>query len=124
MISGKCRHSRGIGSIIATVTALASVGCTYTPEVVRMEPKSVAEELGFPGCSVSAPLDPAEVAEMGKRLKIYPNPAEDPAWSKMLAVKRPVDQLRRVSCNSKNVSSYVLIRNDEVVFKFDIGFFD
>ncbi len=89
-----------------------------------MEPRSVAEKLGYPGCGVSVPLHPAEAVEMGRALKIYPNPAEDPEWSKMLAIRRPEDQLRRVSCESNKLSSYVLIRNDEVVFKFDIGFFD
>lgn len=89
-----------------------------------MEPSAVAKKLGFPDCAVSVPLNPAEVVKMGKELKIYPNPAEDPEWSKMLAIRQPEDQLRRVSCKSKNVSSYVLVRGDQVVFKFDIGFFD
>lgn len=124
MISGKYSRFGGVGFIVAAATAFARVGCVSAPEVMRMEPRSVAEKLGYPGCGVSVPLHPAEAVEMGRALKIYPNPAEDPEWSKMLAIRRPEDQLRRVSCESNKLSSYVLIRNDEVVFKFDIGFFD
>jgi len=122
MISGRYCRADGIGFIIATAAVLA--GCASAPEAMRMEPRTVAEKLGFPDCGVSIPLNPVEVVEMGRELKLYPNPAEDPEWSKMLAIRRPEDQLRRVSCEAKNLSSYVLIRNDEVVFKSDIGFFD
>src|SRR5690606_23552506 len=112
------------GFVIAAAIACAFVGCASAPEAIRMEPISVAEKLGLQGCKVSVPLSPEEVVKLGRELKIYPNPAEDPEWSKMVAIRRPEDQLRRVSCESKNISSYVLIRNDKVVFKFDTGFFD
>ena len=124
MISGRCCRSDGVEFIIAAAIACASVGCASAPEAMRMEPRSVAEKLGFPDCKISVPLSPDEVVKLGRELKIYPNPAEDPEWSRMVAIRRPEDQLRRVSCESKNISSYVLIRNDEVIFKFDIGFFD
>lgn len=122
MISSRCCRSGCIGLVVAA--AFAVVGCASAPEAMRMEPRSVAKELGFPGCKVSVPLNPTEVVKMGRELKIYPNPAEDPEWNKMVAIQRPGDQLRRVSCESRNLSSYVLIRNTEVVFRFDIGFLD
>ena len=114
----------GAGFIIAAALAFAAVGCASAPDAIKMEPDSVAEKLGFANCEVSVPLDPDEVAELGRALKIYPNPAEDPEWSKMVAIRQPEDQLRRVSCEPNNISSYVLVRNDEVIFKFDIGFLD
>lgn len=123
MRSDRCCRTNGAGFIIATAIAFAVVSCASVPEPMRYEPKTVAKKLGFPDCKVSIPLNPAEVVEMGRDLRIYPNPAEDPEWSKLMAIRQPDDQIRRVSCTT-NIFSYVLIRNDKVVFKFDVGSFD
>lgn len=114
----------GAGFIISAALAFAAVGCASAPDAIKMEPDLFAEKLGFANCEVSVPLDPDKVAELGRELKIYPNPTEDLEWSKMVAIRQPEDQLRRVSCGSNHISPYVLVRSDEVIFKFDIGFFD
>lgn len=67
MISGKYSRFGGVGFIVAAATAFACVGCVSAPEVMRMEPRSVAEKLGCPGCGVSVPLHPAEAVEMEER---------------------------------------------------------
>jgi hypothetical protein len=79
---------------MAAVIAFAVVGCASGPPAIKMEPRSVAKQLGYPNCKVSVPLAQAEVIEMGRKLQIYPNPEGNPEWNKMIAIQQPGDQLR------------------------------
>src|SRR5690606_17872196 len=119
-IFSRCFRSDGNGPVIATAIALALVGCASAPKSLSIEPSSIAEKLGFPGCEISVALNPSEVVDLGRKMKIYPDPTEDPEWGKMIAIRQPGDQIRRVSCSAKNVSSYILVRNEGVIFKLDV----
>ena len=113
-----------ISSQLLIAMAFAISGCASAPPPVKLEPKLVAQSIGFPNCDISVPLTQAEWAELGRKVAIYPNPAEDPEWARLVAFQQPGDELRRVSCRDTNIHSYVLVRKGEVVFKFDMRFFD
>jgi len=95
-----------------------------------MEPKSIAKQLGLPGCRVSIPLSQSEVIEDAKRIG-NPDLEKYPQWIEMTSNTRPGDQLRLVNClmagrsrKTGDVYYYVLIRNGKIISEFHIGFFN
>lgn len=94
----------GCGFIITVAFAIA--GCASAPTKVKMEPKSVARELGFPSCRVSVPLSQAEVIADAKRMG-NPKPESYPEWIDMTASIQSGDQLRLVDCLNANRSTNV-----------------
>jgi len=126
-------HKDSFGSrefVTAITIAFVVAGCTSAPATVRMEPKSIAKQLGLPDCRTSVPLSQSEVIEDAKRIGA-PNPEKYPEWIEMTSNIRPGDQLRLVNClrasRSENVGDpyyYALIRNGKIISKFHIGFFN
>ncbi|HJR75099.1 MAG TPA: hypothetical protein VJ806_15855 [Luteimonas sp.] len=120
------RHA-GYAAVAGMAFALA--GCASAPTAVKMEPKSVAKQLGLQGCRVSVPLSQAEVISDAKRTG-NPNPEAYREWTEITANIQPGDQLRLVNClesRSKDVGNpyyYALVRNDAIILKFHVGFFD
>ena len=118
------------GFVVAVTIAFVAAGCASTPALIKMEPKSIAEQLGLPHCRVSVPLSESEVIEDAKRIGNQ-NPEKYPEWIEMTSNLQPGDQLRLVNClrasRSKNVGDpyyYALIRNGKIISKFHIGFFN
>jgi hypothetical protein len=115
---------------VAIAFALAVAGCASEPTALRMEPRSMAQQLGLPDCKVSVPLSQAEVIEDAKRVG-NPNPERSQDWIEITKDFQPGDQLRAVNCLSAARSRavgdpyyYALIRNDAIIVKFHIGFFN
>jgi len=97
---------------------------------MRMEPKSIAKQLGRPYCRVSVPLSQSEVMEDAKRMHT-PDPEQYVEWIEMKSKIQPEDQLRLVNCFGTSRSKYggdpyhyVLIRNGKIISEFHIAFFD
>ena len=123
--------SSGFRGLVTAITiAFVVAGCTSDPATVRMEPKSIAQQLGLPGCRVSIPLSQPEVIDDAKRIG-NPDLEKYPEWIEMTSNIRPGDQLRLVNClmasRSRKVGDvyyYVLIRNGKIISEFHIGFFN
>lgn len=112
------------GSATAIFIASALAGCASSPRAVKMEATPVADQLGFPGCSVSVPLSQPEVIQSAKRAG-NPTPESYPEWTAMTASIQPGDQIRLVDCMSVQRSRrvgdpyyYALFRGGRVVAKF------
>ena len=93
------------------------MGCTTATGPVRFEGRSVADRLGLQNCAVSIPLSPGDPAVIGRKWDMYPDLEKDPGWMRMLAMQRPGDELRLVSCRVGNPYFYALIRNDSVIYR-------
>jgi len=122
------RHRRAPGASVRlgfiAVIACAAAGCASSRPAVKMEPGSVATQLGVPGCRVSIPLSQSEVIEDAKRMG-NPNPEKYPEWIGMVASKQPGDQWRLVDCLSASRAAkvgdpyyYALIRDGKIVSRF------
>ncbi|GLQ95626.1 hypothetical protein [Dyella mobilis] len=116
--------------VIVVAIALAVAGCASGPTDLRVEPRSIAQKLGLPDCKVSVPLSQAEVIDDAKRVG-NPNPERNQDWIEITKNFQPGDELRAVNClsaaRSKDVGDpyyYALIRNDVIVLKFHVGFFN
>lgn len=117
----RCGRTFVGGGFIITV---AIAGGAPVPTEVKMEPKSIAKELGFQSCRVSIPLSQAEVIADAKRMG-NPKLESYPEWIDMTVSSRPGDQLRLVDClkaaQSTNVGDpyyYVLVRGGKIVSEF------
>jgi hypothetical protein len=116
------------GFVTAITIAFVAAGCTSAPATVRMEPKSIAKQIGFPYCKVSVPLSQSEVIEEAKRMDI-PDPEKYVGWIKMKSNIQPGDQLRLVNFFTASRSKYgedpyyyALIRNGKIISEFHIAF--
>lgn len=117
------RHSAGhlsrlMGLAFVITITLAVVGCASTPQVFKMEPKSMAKRLGLPNCRVSVPLSRTEVIDAVKQWDNYPNPENNQEWVEITSNLKPGDQLRMASCKVGDPYFYALIRDDTIFFKF------
>ena len=123
--------SSGFRGLVTAITiAFVVAGCASEPTTLRMEPKSIAKQLGFPYCRVSVPLTQSEVMEDAKRMDI-PDPETYVEWIKMKSNIQPGDQVRLLNCFGTSRSKYggdpyhyVLIRNGKIISEFHIAFFD
>jgi hypothetical protein len=118
------------GFVTAITIAFVVAGCASEPTTLRMEPKSIAKQLGLPYCKVSVPLSQSEVIEDAKRWNV-PDPEQYVEWIKMKSSIQSGDQLRLVNCFGAGRSKYggdpyhyVLIRNGKIISEFHIAFFD
>lgn len=76
-------------SIFFYVTAaLAVSACSMPSEMIRREPRSIARDLGFPGCRVSIPLTKEDVIEVGREWELYTDPLIDPEWDRFVSAQR------------------------------------
>ena len=85
------------GAIPATVALLGVAACVSHQASLRMEPKSVARQLGVANCRVSAPVTQEEMLRQA-RLDGIPEPETRQEWTDMVARIQPGDQLRVVNC--------------------------
>lgn len=105
-------------SIFFYVTAaLAVSACSMPSEMIRREPRSIARDLGFPGCRVSIPLTKDDVIEVGREWELYTDPLIDPEWDRFVSAQRSGDQLRLVDCK-KGRSFYGAFRNGKLVSSY------
>ncbi|WP_237642521.1 hypothetical protein [Stenotrophomonas panacihumi] len=69
-------------------------------------------------------MSPSEAVEIGKKWNLYPDLEKDSGWLEMLAMRRPTDELRLVSCSGGDPYFYALVRNDAVVSKYRLPVLD
>jgi hypothetical protein len=112
--------------MIAVVFLIA--GCATT-QGLKMEPSSVAKQLGLPDCKVSVPLSQSE-ALADARKNGNSDPERYPEWKVIVENQHPEDQLRLVDClkasRSKDIAPYyyALIRNGAIIYRFHGVVFD
>lgn len=128
-VSGLVKVAGFVSAAIIT-SMFTLVACTSTLTTVKIAPHSVANRLGFTGCSVSVPLSKSEVVEDAKRIG-NPNPEVYPEWIAIIKNIQPGDQLRLVDClntrQSRKMGSvyfYALIRDHNVLLMFYPMIFD
>ena len=98
--------------------ALAIAGCVHTSDVFEMEPKSISKQLALPTCRVSVPLSESEVVDRLRRFDNIENPETYPDWIAITSGYRSGDQIRMLSCTTRCLYSYALIRNNKVLSEF------
>lgn len=108
----------GWGYLVVLLAVTAISGCASTPVGPKMEPKSVARNLGLQECRVSVPLSQSDVIGLVKRWDNVSNPEGNPEWIEIVANQRSEDQLRMVSCNVGAPYYYAMIRNNVILLKF------
>lgn len=113
-----------LGAISAIGIALAVSGCASAPPGPERDTRSVARDLGFPGCNVSVPLSQAEVIENARRIG-NPYAQSFSTWKDLVAKIQPGDQLRLVDCRRESRHRdvgdpyyYALFRAGKVVAEF------
>jgi len=110
-------------ALIASIVLVA--GCATAPEhPIKIAPRSIVKELGLPNCTVSIPMSPDEVVDIGRKANLYPNPEKDPKWLEMVGLRQPGDELRLVSCSVGTPYFFALIRRHEVIFRYRIPMID
>ncbi len=112
-------------SVLAALAATTLfLGCSYSATTLRMEPPSVARQLGVPRCRVSVPLTQAEALREARSWG-NPNPEANPAWAKIVADTQPGDQLRLIDCmRTQHHMYFAHIHNDSIVTEVHPMFFD
>lgn len=112
-------------SVVATLLLPLVAGCASTSSSFQTESRSVAQQLGVPGCKVSVPIGKEMVVEDAKRLG-NPRPEENQEWISMRASLQPGDELRVVDClrSKERTYYYALTRNGSIVMRFYSSIFD
>lgn len=116
MVRGTSLKELLLGLLIAT----SVLGCATDAGPIRMESRSVARELGLEKCSVSVPMQPDDVIEIGQKWDLYTDPNKDPEWGRVLEKFELGDAFRLVSCDTDRAYYYALIRNGAVIGRYDL----
>ena len=109
----------------ALLAVAVLAGCTHNSLGLKLEPRVVSTQLGFPHCDVYAALSQEDVFASARRIGIDGLESSS-EWANVVAMAMPDDQLRLVNCpNSRRVrgsrggySFYGLFRGDHLVLEF------
>ena len=92
-----------------------------TSSELKMEPRSVARQLGVPKCRVTIPLSPAEVVQIANRSGA-PDFGRSEGWAEWLDERQSGDQFRLAIC--KGNPFFMLVRDGAIIDKGYFVIFD